>query len=426
MAKKATAATSTTGKRGGKPAATQPRKTATQTKVDELKARLEPAGYVVVENGGKYSVKKGTRARKFIAEGLTVAGLETWTNDALNASEGESNPQATNEAIASEMASAPNMQIASVPTLVEEGDAAASEEASRAILHYADTPRGREFYLVDSQSDEIIEILSWDEVDPDQAKGAILRQVEDAITWERGKGKAPIDKKAEAVYTTYRNHQAFLIEAKYAPGTFAVYLGKTPIVSAIAGLEPAKVAAIQAIDKLVEAATSGKLDEAEAILKTSNDRTAEVLAKGKGKAQSTPVTEAEVSVDELPPSRRPNTDPGAAILMHTALHIPREYDFIGTAATPSTEVSAALAKLEPLQVKGELQMSILLDTLQRPTDTKRLELAMFLAQNGVEIKFLDGDRVELSTLAPPVSVSEASESSGDDVDQKNGIQAPSF
>lgn len=360
---KATATEAITPKRG-KPEGTTPKKSATQQRVDALTAQLEEGGYKVVESNGKYNIKKGSRAKKFIAENLTVSGLEAHTIDLVgDKDDRDRKPDEVNKAIAAEMdgnspdkdaiAAAPNMQIASVPQLIAEGD-----------------------------DDEVISEVNWD----------------------IGKGKAPMgDKKAQSAHTYYKGKNLYLVEAKYAPDTWGVYLEKASLASAVKGLENAKQAAISAAEKLAEAEASGKLDELEQVVKTSNKRTQQVLEKA-----------ADIDADN--PIYNPNTDPRVAATLRQVFEIPREADLIGKAATPTQEVNAAINTLEPLQVKGELTLTDLLQALNRPTDTKRVEIAVFLAQNGVEISFIGGDRIQLRTVAPAISVLEEPLSKEEELD----------
>lgn len=381
------------GSKRAKPPGAQPRKTPQQQKIEALGAQLEPAGYVIVESDGKFGVKKA-KGRKLIADQLTVAGLESWVNAALGTSEDQT-PQETNEAIATEMNANLNQQAEEkVTTIPIEGDIAdqvlGTGEASK---------------------------TEATEVDADEKEDD---SVVAAIAWDMGKGKSPIGgKTANSGHVFYKGKNLYVVEARYEPDNWAVYVERANVASSVHGLEAAQFAALDVADKLAEAEAQGDTGKAlESLRPEDSDN-----EKGKGKKDN---SEAFRNYNSRPssdggetplPSDNPNTDPRVAATLKRLFDVSREADLIGNAATPTGEMNQILTELEPLQRSGDLKLSDLLAAVNSPLHTKRAEIALYMARNGVEIRFLSGELIELRTVAVESLAAVSSEDDAVDLDR---------
>lgn len=362
-----------------------PRKTAAQKKVEAITASLQIEGYLVIAGeDGKYAVRK-KGGRKLLAEKLTVAALEVHAANLIKPIE------STDKAIATEP---------KATTILHESD-----DPTDQILGEGSTPASVRSSGKGSAATE--DLADDDEV------------IED-VTWDIGKGKATIfkDKKANGAHALYEGQELFLVEARYVEDTWAVYIGRACVASQVQGLDNAKAAAVQKADQLIAAQKSGDFVAARHILEPrvdpAQDKPAQETAKEKGKGKpkaeaiAPPVAAATPEPEPVSPANNPNTNPQTAKMLHSVFGVPRIADLVGNVATPEEQIAKAIANLDPLQVKGKLTLRDLCDAIQRPTDTSRMEIALYLATNGVEIKFLGGDRVELTTTAPPPLVAPVS------------------
>jgi len=181
----------------------------------------------------------------------------------------------------------------------------------------------------------------------------------------------------------YRGQFLKLVEANYDPDLWAVYLGKVLKANAVKGLDNAKKAATDAADK----EHSQQLVEA----------TADAIT-----AATTAEDEEEQEFLANLPSRNPNTKPELAAALKAVFDFPAEGEFIGTAATPTEEINKQLSKLAEKQSKGELTVADVCKVIGVNETSNRLEIALKLAINGIEVLFLSDNRVELTTAAPEV------------------------
>lgn len=182
----------------------------------------------------------------------------------------------------------------------------------------------------------------------------------------------------------YQGQFLKLVESNYDPDLWAVYVGKVLKANGIKGLSNAKTAAIDAADK----------EHSQHLVEATADAIAAATA-----------TEEELEEQEFLanlPSCNPNTKPELAATLKAIFNFPVEGEFIGTAATPTEEINKQLNKLAEKQSKGELTTVDVCEALNVEATSDRLELALKLAINGIEISFLSDNRVELLTAAPEV------------------------
>lgn len=358
-----------------------PRKTAAQKKVEAITEKLQAEGYAVVAGeDGKYGVKKA-KGRKLLSEGLTVAGLESYAASLVKPENAEASPEQINEAIASE-ATTPQPVVTS-------------------ILHESD-PTDHILKSSDPMADYLRGGAATSEVSTDESEDD---EVIEDVAWEIGKGKAdifPKQKKLNGAHAHYKGKDLYLVEAQYSPGLWAVYIGKACVASSMKGLDFAKAAAIQAADKLIAAEESGDFLKAREILDPPHLETEKGKDKKKPEADPVAATSTE-EVEKPSPADNPNTNPETAKMLHNVFKVPRVAELIGDAVAPNQQAAEILAKLDPLQRQGLLTVIDLCFAMGKPPQASRLDIALYWATNGVEVKFLGGDRVELTTTAPPIT-----------------------
>lgn len=215
--------------------------------------------------------------------------------------------------------------------------------------------------------------------------------------WEIGKGVAPIgDKRATSAARFYNGKNLYLVEAIYSPDTWAVYVDRANIGGIVSGFNAAASKAVEICDQLVAAEVDGDEELIRQIYSSLPS-----LSESKKKSNIKPAVEAE-EVEVLLPSENPNTDPRVAATLDRIFNLPRVAELVGNAATPNSLVNQVLSQLEVLQKEESLTLPILAESLGMQ-DVPKGRLALFLAQNGVEISFLSDEKVCLTTLAAPES-----------------------
>ncbi len=235
----------------------------------------------------------------------------------------------------------------------------------------------------------VVGYFAKDKETPEQAateQEAIALEEDEAIEdheWEETKSG-----NLKVYLLQYQGQFLKLVEANYDPDLWAVYLGKVLKANAVKGLDNAKKAAIDAADR----------EHSQQFVEATVDAQSHFVIA----AATTAEDEEEQEFLANLPSRNPNTKPELAAALKAVFDFPAEGEFIGTAATPTEEINKQLSKLAEKQSKGELTVADVCKVIGVNETSNRLEIALKLAINGIEILFLSDNRVELTTAAPEV------------------------